>query len=533
MRTDVRFLLAPLAAAALLAACSKPADPPAAAPLAAMPAAVPAAAEQIAWRKLKAPADVDAAFAEAKAAGRPLMLYWGASWCPPCNQLQATLFQRQDFIARTRAFVPVYVDGDQPSAQKVGERFGVRAYPTLVLLDADGRERTRLPGEVDPEQVVEALTLGLNAQRPVAEILAAARSGGAGLAADDWRLLGFYSWETDTRRLVPEAERAQVLAQLAAACPPGLPEVATRLRLKALSFAGEDKGAAPDATGRAALAAVLADAKASRRQADVLVNAAPDLVRAVSSSGSAERRAVQAAFDGALRRFEADTTLSRGDRLMATIARVQLARIDVPAAQADPGLPDALRAEARAAAERTDRETTNAYERDALVPTAAYLLAQTGLVAESDALLQKNLAKSGVPYYLMSSLASNATRRGDVPAALDWSEKSYAASVGPSTRLQWGVSHLERLVELAPADAARIEAAAAKLVEDAAKAPDAFHERSGRSMQRLGAKLGRWEHAQKPQVLARLKAKLDGVCAALPAGEPARGACDKLFVPPA
>ena len=35
------------------------------------------------------------------------------------------------------------------------------------------------------------------------------------------------------------------------------------------------------------------------------------------------------------------------------------------------GLPDALRAEARAAAERTDRETTNAYERDALVPTAA------------------------------------------------------------------------------------------------------------------------------------------------------------------
>ena len=528
MRRPARLLLVPLAAAALLAACSKtePTPPPAA-------AAAPAPAEQVAWRKVAAEADVDAAFAEARAAGKPLMLYWGASWCPPCNQLLATVFQRQDFIARTRAFVPVYVDGDQPGAQKIGQRFGVRAYPTLVLLDADGTERTRLPGEVEAEQVVEALTLGLNVRRPVAEILAAARAGGAGLADDDWRLLGFYSWETDTRRLVPEGERAAVLAALAAACPAGLPEVATRLRLKALAFAGDAKGAAPDAAGRAALAAVLADARAARRQADVLVNAATDLVRGASAAGTPERRTLLDAMDGALQRLEADATLSRGDRLVATVSRIQLARIDRPADQADPQLPEALRAHARAAAERTDRETTNAYERDALVPTAAYLLAQAGLVAESDALLQANLPKSGAPYYLMSALSANAKRRGDAAAAIDWSEKAYTASVGPSTRLQWGASHVERLVELAPQDAARIEAAAARLIDDAARAPDAFHERSARSMQRVGAKLGRWEHAAKPQVVARLKTKLDAVCAALPAGDAARSSCERLLVPPA
>ena len=81
---------------------------------------------------------------------KPVFLYWGAVWCPPCNQVKATLFNRQDFIERSRAFVPVYVDGDSPGAQKLGARFHVSGYPTMLLFSADGTEVTRLPGEVEP-----------------------------------------------------------------------------------------------------------------------------------------------------------------------------------------------------------------------------------------------------------------------------------------------------------------------------------------------------------------------------------------------
>ena len=35
--------------------------------------------------------------AKAKAEKKPVLLYWGATWCPPCNQLKATFFNRQDF----------------------------------------------------------------------------------------------------------------------------------------------------------------------------------------------------------------------------------------------------------------------------------------------------------------------------------------------------------------------------------------------------------------------------------------------------
>ena len=36
------------------------------------------------------------------------------SWCPPCNQLKATLFNRQDFAAQSKHVVAVFVDGDRP-----------------------------------------------------------------------------------------------------------------------------------------------------------------------------------------------------------------------------------------------------------------------------------------------------------------------------------------------------------------------------------------------------------------------------------
>ena len=184
-------LAAPLgliAAAALLAACSKSPESPAPAtvtPTAAAPAADAGKAKTaahdeagIAWKNATNDAEVDAAFALAKAESKPVFVYWGAKWCPPCNQVKATLFNRQDFIERSRAFVPVYVDGDSPGAQKLGARFKVSGYPTMVLFNPQGTEMTRLPGEVDAQRYTEVLTLGMNAQRPVKDVLAQAKEIG-------------------------------------------------------------------------------------------------------------------------------------------------------------------------------------------------------------------------------------------------------------------------------------------------------------------------------------------------------------------
>ena len=79
---------------------------------------------------------VDEAFAAAKESGKPIYLYWGAVWCPPCHAISATVFKSPEFLERSKLFIPVYLDGDTEHAQAYGEKFGVRGYPTMIVSTA-------------------------------------------------------------------------------------------------------------------------------------------------------------------------------------------------------------------------------------------------------------------------------------------------------------------------------------------------------------------------------------------------------------
>ena len=495
----------------------------------------PAHTPTVAWQDAANDGDIERLFATARSEKKPLLLYWGAAWCPPCNQLKATLFNRQDFIERAKSFVAVRIDGDLPGAQKLGSRFKVRGYPTMILLAADGTEITRLPGEVDAPQVISVLQLGLAGGRPVKAVLADARAGKP-VTGPEWRALAFYGWAIDEAQMVSAAERAGLLAQLAAACPASEGPAATRLLLKALAESGDGQGIKPDAALRDKVQKLLADRQASRHQMDVLVNYAAEITLALAATPGADRRALAAAFDGALQTLAADASLSRADRLGALGSRVALARIDQPKDTLQPKLPRALVQQVRTQVARADREISDGYERQAVITSGAGLLADAGLWAESDALLKANLARSHSPYYLMSQLAGNARKLGRNTEALRWFAQAYAGSVGPATRLQWGAGYLAALVDLAPQDAGRIEQVAQQLFAEAGKDPAAFHERSARSLQRVGSKLAGWNKSgQHRAALRRLtdghgsQPGLAAVCSKLAAADTQRATCDAIL----
>ncbi len=482
------------------------------------------------WVSASSPGEIETAVKRATRESKPLLLYWGASWCPPCNQLKATLFNRQDFIQLSRSFVAVNIDGDKPGAQKLGAQFKVSGYPTLVLFKPDGTEITRLPGEADAPQVMELLRLGLAGGRPVKAVLADARLSKP-ISADEWRMLSFYSWETDDEQLLPGRDDAGVLAQLATASAAGgaAADSVTRLWLKAVAASDDGKGLKPDDALRARVLQVLADPAQVRQFADVIVGSAPEMVRALGDSAE-RRQPLVAAFDPALRQLERDPGLSRGDRMSALISRIELARIELPKRELKVSLPDALLREVRQHAADADRSITDGYERQAVLPSAAHALERAGLPAESEALLKANLARSHSPYYLMSQLGSLARKQGHNDEALRWYAQAFDKSQGPATRLQWGAGYLQALVDLAPADAVRIEATAARLFDEAGRDSGAFYKRSAASMRRVGRALAAWnKDGSHKASIRRLQARLEPLCRKVDESDGRRATCRGLL----
>ena len=492
----------------------------------------PARAE-IAWIKPTAPQDVDTAFARAKMDGQPVFVFWSAAWCPPCNQVKSTIFTRPDFIEKSRSFVPIYLDGDTGSGQALGQRFNVSSYPTMVLLRADGSEITRIAGSVEPAKYMQVLDHGIAGRVSAQQVLAAAL-GGKPMGADDWRLLAFYSWETDEQQLAAKDDAPATLIRLAQACPPTEREAASRLVLQAVAASATAKGsvkpAADKADALASVRSVLEQPELVREHYDLISAYAADIVGYTTAPASAQREKLVAQWSAALDRLIADPTLSQAGRIWALGGKVDLARLD----NAKAPLPAPLLAQVREQTARADRETIDINERQSVITSAGAVLADAGLYDESDAMLSGELKRSHSPYYYMLGLASNARKRATPEsriAAIDWAREAYETSTGPATRLQWGGSYVNYLIELAPDDAARIEAASASVIGEAS-APDAFSARSRRALERMSERLNKWnKDGRHDAVIARLHDKLGPTCAAEALTPTDRTACEALFRP--
>ena len=415
---------------------------------------------------------VDAAFALAREQQRPVFLYWGAVWCPPCNRLKADVFARDEFIARSRRVLCVHVDGDSAGAQALAARYQLRSYPTLVLYAPDGGEITRLPCELDGELFAAAFdeALAVHAAGSSATLaLQAALSGERSLSAGEWSLLSHYSWDTDEGQLLGARDLAATLQALARACDSA--DAAARLGLHAqMAAAGKGVDAAASA---GALLALFSDARLARSNMDILGNSGINLIRHAS-----RREELVAALGSVAAQWADDFWLSASDRLTAVRLQMRLARLLAPT--------QGLQEQVRERVQQALTESTDPYERHTLVNTAVSALNDAGLPAQAEQVLLAELPRSHSPYYVMRSLASSAKRRGDTAGVLDWHDKGAQAAVGPATRLQWSVTYLLSLLELAPQDSVRIAQARQALEADiAAAGADAHHQRNLSQLQKI------------------------------------------------
>ena len=537
MKSEVVVLGAVLAVLAL-AGCDRRKEEPPPPPEPKSAAATPAGKDShlppgIAWFE----GDADAAFAAAKAANKPVFLYWGAEWCPPCAQIKTTIFAKREFQDRSRLFVPVYLDGDTPSAQKYGERFGVVGYPTMILFKPDGTEITRLPGGVDVARYAKILDVALADARPVTSILAAARSGHP-VTANDWSLLAYYSWGTDNGRVLPADQQLATFRALADRCPADLPGECARFffaYVAAAADASTPEHAALDGLARAdarrRLLALLPVPAVQQANVDNLLYGPQSIIGVLSDDGSAERAQLTRAWGESLARLGSEAMpLSAAEQLLRVRARVMLAKLDAPGA----ALPKPLLDEARQAVAQVDATTPAGHPRQSAINAAANLYWEAGLEAEANTLLTAELEKSKSPYYFMLDLADLAEKAGRKDEAVDWLAKAYEGARGPATRFQWGYNYLMGLLEMTPEDVRGIERAGLSVLGELDGSPDAFYQRTRMRLEQLDAKLLEWgESGEAAKVLATLRSRTVEICRKLPENDPGRASCDKFLTPAA
>jgi thiol:disulfide interchange protein len=99
------------------------------------------------------------ALAASKASGKPVLADFSAIWCPACRRLHAEVFTDAAVKAViTQGFELSRIDYESPEAPAFMARYGVSSFPTLLLLDGEGKLLKRLPLSFDP--VVFAASLG-------------------------------------------------------------------------------------------------------------------------------------------------------------------------------------------------------------------------------------------------------------------------------------------------------------------------------------------------------------------------------------
>ena len=107
--------------------------------------------------------DFDAAKTAAAVAGKAILVEaTGSDWCLPCRQMEAEVFSRPDFLTSvTGSFVLLRLDYPRNRTQnerlrvqnkQLADRLGLTAFPTYLLLDAQGvpygRHEGYVPGGV-------------------------------------------------------------------------------------------------------------------------------------------------------------------------------------------------------------------------------------------------------------------------------------------------------------------------------------------------------------------------------------------------
>jgi len=149
-----------------------------AAALAALPS-IAAAQDTLKWE-----ADLATAQRIAAQTNRLVLVHFWGTWCPPCMEMEKTVFSKPGLgTALHPYYVPVKIQVEDNLNQDLVKRFQVEAFPSDIVMTADGRIVARSKGFKPAEQYVGMLNQAAQQARSQTNPTAPTAANAGGLAA--------------------------------------------------------------------------------------------------------------------------------------------------------------------------------------------------------------------------------------------------------------------------------------------------------------------------------------------------------------
>lgn len=109
--------------------------------------------------------DEQAAVADARAAGRPLIVDFAADWCVPCKEFDVRVFSRPEVAREMRRFTLLRVDlskgDDDPAIAAIKKKYQADTLPAVRIVTADGAILARTDELVPADRFREKLLAAL------------------------------------------------------------------------------------------------------------------------------------------------------------------------------------------------------------------------------------------------------------------------------------------------------------------------------------------------------------------------------------
>ncbi len=118
------------------------------------------------------------ALAQAQKNQQLLFVDFAASWCPPCIRLEHEVFPTAAFQSATKDYVLVRVDVDREENYQWTQKYSVKAFPTMIVLDSNGQEIARYLDYMKADLLAAKLTdVQKNRPAPLGDVQMKAQHG--------------------------------------------------------------------------------------------------------------------------------------------------------------------------------------------------------------------------------------------------------------------------------------------------------------------------------------------------------------------